>query len=661
MAQRKRKKVARKNPNAKKKTKKSKPKGPALQWDLSFWRKNWLPALLLFLLPFALYWRSTDYGYVLDDQIVITDNDYTKEGFNGLWKILTTESMQGYFGEQKNLVAGNRYRPLSIMTFAVEHEFSATEYTNNEGETMMTPSPWLTHFNNILFYALTILLIFRVVGGILPRKNRHWWLGLAFLSALIYALHPVHVEAVANVKGRDEILTMLLSLGTLYFALRYAAKPGAGWLAASGITFFLAILAKENAVTFLAVIPLTLYFFTRISRRHNLTMLGALFGIFVAYLIMRGSIVGSFFNPASDDLLNNPFVEMNVGQKLATIQYTLGDYIRLLFIPHPLTHDYYPYHIPIMEWTDWQVLLSLLLYAGMTIVALRQFRKKTILSWSILFYLLTLSIVSNIVFPVGVFMNERFLFMPSLGFCVLAGWFISRKLPEWVGQDANLLNIGLALLLVAGYGVRTWTRLPAWKDPLSLNRAAVQVSQNSARANCFMGTALYHEFRAKKQAGQIEEAKAILEEAHYHIKRSLEVYPTYYSALTMKSGIAAERYKFDKNLDQLLQEFYEIIVIKNRITFIDQFLEYLSGRADQQKLVDFIHRVAHDHFLLNARTNDSYGFAAHYLNLGLKVAPNNPRLLYDYYLVYQAAGNTAKAQEYLARARAADPGIGTRN
>ena len=630
---------------------------PAVQWEKGFWKKHLVPAILLFLLPFALYFPATGYQYVLDDQIVITDNTYTKQGIKGLWPILTTESMQGYFGEQKNVVAGNRYRPLSIMTFAVEHEFFATDYTNNEGQNLTVPDPRVTHFNNILLYALTVLLIFRLCSLLLPGKNAVWWMSLPIVAALLYALHPVHVEAVANVKGRDEILVMLLSLGTMYFGLRFGSRGGGRSLLLAGVTFFLALLAKENAVTFLAVIPLTLFFFTPITLRRNLVLTAGLFGVFAAYLVLRGSVVGSFFNPASNDLLNNPFVEMNMAEKLATIQYTLLDYLRLLVFPHPLTHDYYPYHIPIMRWTDWQVILSLLVYIGLAVVAVRQFRKRTVLSWSILFFFFTISITSNIVFPVGVFMNERFLFMPSLAFCVLVAWALSEKIPVMAGGKGRILSIALLVVLVAGYTVRTVTRVPVWESPLTLNRAAVKVSKNSTRANCFIGTALYHEYRALTDEGQVEEARPILEEAHRHIKRSLEIHPTYYSALTMKGGIAAERYKFDRDLSKLLQEFYEIILIKRRVQFIDDYLEYLFGRADRATLLNFIHRVAHDHFLLNARTNEDYSYAAHYLEIGLKGAPNDARLLYDYSLVYQGVGNTTKAQEYLDRARAINPGI----
>jgi len=83
--------------------------------------------------------------------------------------------------------------------------------------------------------------------------------------------------------------------------------------------------------------------------------------------------------------MNQPFVEMTTAEKYATIVYTLGWYIKLLFIPHPLTHDYYPYHVPKMHWSDAGVLISLVVYFTMTVWAIYQVRRRNIYAYSIFF------------------------------------------------------------------------------------------------------------------------------------------------------------------------------------------------------------------------------------------------------------------------------------
>ena len=182
-------------------------------YDSSFWKVNWWKALIIFLLPFVLYYQSTSFGYVLDDQIVVSENNFTKKGFGGIGDLLTTESMTGYFGEQKDLVEGNRYRPLSLITYAIEYGIV--------GEL----KPGISHFINILLYGLTGILLFRVLTMMLrKRKAVSWWLAIPFLTSLLYIAHPIHSEAVANIKGRDEIMALLFSLATLYSSLRYIDK-----------------------------------------------------------------------------------------------------------------------------------------------------------------------------------------------------------------------------------------------------------------------------------------------------------------------------------------------------------------------------------------------------------------------------------------------------
>ena len=219
-----------------------------------FWKQNWWKGIILVVLPFLLYHHSTNLGYVLDDQIVITDNKFTKKGFSGIDDLLTTESMTGYFGEQKNLVQGNRYRPLSLITFAIEYDIAGGL------------KPGRSHFLNILFYALTGLLLFRVLAMMLrKRKANAWWLAIPFLTSLFFIAHPIHSEAVVNIKGRDEILALLFSLATLYASLRYMDKKNIMWMLSSCVLFFLALLSKENSITFLAIIPMSIYFFLSIN------------------------------------------------------------------------------------------------------------------------------------------------------------------------------------------------------------------------------------------------------------------------------------------------------------------------------------------------------------------------------------------------------------
>jgi hypothetical protein len=606
-----------------------------------FWKQRWKEALILFAVSAGLYAMSIPYEFVLDDQIVISENTFTKKGIGGLAEIFGNDSFTGYFGEQKDLVAGSRYRPLSIAMFALEYEYAELD-------------PRWFHGMSILLYALLSLLVFRVLSLFVKAgKDDRWWLAVPFIGALLYALHPVHTEAVANIKGRDEILSMLFSLLALYSVWRYAYRKSMVWLLASGIFFFSGLMAKENTITFLAVIPLSLYFFGKPKvKTLVIGMLPALLTT-AAYLIIRYNVVGYLMGDiVSDDLMNNPFVDMTPGQKYATIVYTLGLYLKLLFFPHPLTHDYYPYHIPIMEWTKPEVILSLLLYLVMIAAAILGFRRKSMLSFAILYFGATLSIVSNVVFPIGTFMNERFLFMPSLAFCIAVPYYLDRGAKKfgwmrWVGP-------GLIALYAIGFGFKSATRIPVWKNPMSLNKAGVAVSKNSCRANCFIGTALY---TAGQDIADREERYQYMLDAEKYIDRSLEIYPTYYSANQMKSGFIAEHYRYDRDLEKLLSGFETVLIHKPNVPYIPVYCEYLNGRSniDTDRLMKWYYRVSYDIMLNYHKRAD---MALNYANYGLSLDPNNAMINLAIGRIYESVGNTAKAQEYFSRAIQLDPSLG---
>ncbi len=613
-------------------------------FEKQFWKNNWLPAAILFGLAVALYAYSIGFEYVLDDQIVVQNNQFVKKGFGGIGDILFTDSFQGYFGEKKDLVVGARYRPLSIIMFAVETQIFGL-------------SPWVGHFMNILLYGLTALLLFRVLSLIFPKSGeKMWFMGVAFVASLLFVAHPVHSEVVANIKGRDEILTLLGALLTLYYTLRYVAQGSLKWLVASGVTFFLALLAKENALTFLAVVPLTLYVFTNSGGRKIVRSTLPLLVATVLYLLLRRSVIGYFLSNGKEitDIMNNPFYGLTFEQKFATIFFTLGDYLRLLVFPHPLTHDYYAYHVPIMYWKDWAASLSLVIYLLLGAFALWGLRRKNVFAYGILFYLATLSIVSNIPFTVGTFMNERFIYVSSIGFCIILAYFFCDLLPKLMGsqQRVNPASVVLLSVFLLGFSYKTWVRVPAWKDTVSLNSSAIQVSKNSARANLFMATALFDNDYKKAIDPALQ--KEAIQKARDYVKRSIEILPNYGSALHMYSGILAEEYKLDNDSEKLLQGFEMLLSKRPLLTvtdkktngvFIDQYLEYMNGKPETAiRLLAFYDKIGK---MLLAKKD--YTNALRYLNYGLKMSPAMPNLNQTAAAVYTAMGNPSKAQECMSR------------
>lgn len=610
-----------------------------------FWAEHWIPSALLLAAAFALYYIGLSYGYVLDDEMTYWKNEFVQKGFAGIQQIFSSDSFMGYFKEQKFLLEGGRYRPLSLATFAMEVEFFGAG------------KPFISHFMNVLLYGLTGVLLYRILVGLFPiREGGRWYFSLPFIASVCFMLHPLHVECVANIKGRDEILALLGGLGALWATLKYFDTKGWYWLLLSGLSLLLGMFSKENTLTFVAVIPLTAWFFTNVSVKRaafaSLPLLAAA-GVFIwaryaalGYMLSSNKITGS-------DIMNNPFYGMTGSEEFATIFLTLGWYLKLLFVPHPLTIDYYPYHVPKVSWSDWRAIAGLALNAGLGLWALWNLRKRNIPAFAILFYLLTLSIVSNLFVSVGTFMNERFLYMPSLGFCLLAGWFFATKLPALVKEkpdSAYPLGMIVFGVIAALFAYRVVTRIPDWQSGLSLNASAVKVSEGSARAHCFYATGLYEE----KYVGEKNLAvrKQLVEEMEMHVKRSLEINPTYGAAYIMKFNVAAARFEIDHQLDKFFQVAETVLEkLPYNPTFrnnLAAYLKYLEG-SNADKYMAFCYRIGYEFFWKQKKDGQA---ALFFLEFALNRQYEDIRTLESIAEISEAMGSKAQAAEFRARANA---------
>ncbi|MBK9270988.1 MAG: hypothetical protein IPM48_05280 [Saprospiraceae bacterium] len=575
--------------------------------------------VLFSLLSLTLYFQCIGFGYVLDDTIVLDQNQFVAKGFAGIWDILSTESFTGYFGEQQQLVAGARYRPLSIVTFAIE-------------QGIFGKLPWLSHLINILLYGICCWLVFLLVKLLQIKRESSEIPWMALLAGIFFLAHPIHTEAVANIKGRDEIMCMLFSLLSVIGLVRQPDGPSTRDQYQSGAWFFLALLSKENAITFLAVMPLVFVFFRNMSLGTSIRSCLWLFIPAVLFLIIRSSVIGFFFDNGQKitDLMNNPFVGMNAGQKFSTILLTLAWYIKLLFVPHPLTHDYYPYHVPKMNPTDIMTLISLILLVTVTIAGYRQRKNNKPVWFAVLYFWFTISIVSNLIFPVGTFMNERFLFMPSFGFVLVLVYILHHYLFGLSSLKRRIALIFSTLLLLFYVG-RTMTRVPDWKDSMTLNLAGVNVSKNSARINLFTGVSY---FQLYQKDSDLETKRKNLDQALRYIDRALFIFPNYGQALNMKAGILAEYHKMDKDLSLFLENIREIILKKPDLAFIQEYFRYImKDPNNKHALATFCREIGYDIFY---KQKLRYDMGILYMSMAKELRPFNQEYSNELAEIYEA-------------------------
>ena len=654
------KKTSSKAPAKQQAAKQAEPLVPTRFIQPDFWSKHLVPVLVLMVIPLVLYGITLGFGYLQDDQIFIWDNAFVQKGFAGLADIFGHDSLLGYYKDPKLMLEGGRYRPLPLASFAIEIGLLGKD------------NPGGAHFFNVVFYALTGILLYRVLIALFPIKEvenldptgvarvSRWFFSIPFLASALFLLHPLHVEVVANIKSRDEIFALLGSLGALWAMLNYFDTQENRWRWIAAGYFLLGLLSKENTATFLAVIPLTVWVFSKLPLGRIISACLPMLLSILLFLLLRAFALDAPI-PHPDELVLNPFFGMAASEKFATIFLSLGWYLKLLFVPHPLTIDYYPYHVPKVSWSDWRALSSLVGYLIMGIWAFRQLRKTKdraasgllIPAYCILYFLLTISVVSNVFVRTSTFLNERYLFMPSVGFCILVAWFIARKLPVLLHKSANQANLSSVVLVGAIailFSLGTWNRVQDWSgDGSGLVKSAVEVSSGSYRANFYYANMLFQsKYPALEKATDtvtVAERNALLDQVEPYLNRSLQINPGYRLAAPLKVQIAVARFNQDKDLDKLLKDLERLIqgqpLNGEMLVMALNVLKSLKG-SDPNIYNFFCHRVGYNFYFV--KMHDPNG-ALEFLNLAMANYPLDKNTMQDLVQVYTALGNQAKALE----------------
>ncbi len=639
-----------------------------------------LQGLIVFALAFLLYANTLGHGFVLDDSIVITENMFTQQGASGIPGILSKDTFFGFFKvEGKDaLVSGGRYRPFTLVIFALLYQ-------------LVGKSAFAFHLLTVLLFAATCLVLYHTLRALTtPKMGAGYGHAMAFIAAALFAAHPIHTEVVANIKGCDEILTLLGCLGALWLVLKAVDTGKTAYGLAAGAVFFWACMSKENAATFVVIIPLALWFFRSDAgagavARHSWPIWAA----FAVFFLIRGSILNWKFGSAPLELMNNPYLKIvgnnwvafSFSEKLATISYTLGKYLQLLVWPHPLTHDYYPRHIDLKTFSDPVALFSFAAYGGLAAYALTGIRKKDPVRFGILFYLLTLSIVSNLVFPVGTHMGERFAFMPSVGFCLVAAHLLlqlARDKSVW-RVAALSLPLGATGFLVLVFGSMTILRNPAWESNEKLFLTDVKTSVNSAKIQNACGGVL---FEKAMTAQDTAERRRIFQQVLVHAGKAVELYPNYKDALISRAGARYYLQDYDGAISDYRQAMrvasndakipgYLAIALRDAGQYygeqrgdLAKAMQYLTEswqitqNASTARLLGVANGVQGGQAAQAGRASEAARFNAEALTWFKKAAELSPKdasILFDLGTAYILAGDAAAGNEWHKKALELDP------
>jgi hypothetical protein len=440
------------------------------------------------VLALAASGNSIVNGFTYDD-VALIQNDARVHSWTDWWR----EFARTYWP------AGDGYRPLTMLAWRAQ-------WTAGHG------APWVFHGINVVLHVTTSITVLWMTSAMLPRAA-------AWTAAALYAVHPVHVEATANVVGQSELavaLLVVLSLGVYVQGRRRGKLAARDWVWIAAM-YAAACLFKEHAVVLPALVLLAEA--TVVSDAQPLRTrlqqlrppLLAVCAIGALYLLVRSRVV--------PDALTGfrPFVvfealQLSSTDRVLTMIGAAPEWFRLLLWPARLVTQYAPPGIEVAQGLGVRQIPGFLLIAGSIGLAVACWRRSPATSFGIGWTILTLLPASNVPAPAGFIIAERTLLLPSVGAMIAVAsalWWIWQAAGP---RSALRVPAVAALGVVLALGIaRSYTRNRVWHDDDRLWRQGVLDSPDSYLAHFRLGLHLLS--NGEQRAG----------EAHY--RRAIELFP----------------------------------------------------------------------------------------------------------------------------------------
>lgn len=545
----------------------------------------------------ALYINSLNGEFVWDDQSFVVSNASIRDIGNFARFFLDNKT-----GAACPELASDTYRPLTTLSYAIDY---AVWGLNSFGY----------HLTNVILHSANAILVCILL--FLLSENFF----IAFFGGLIFAAHPIQTEVVAWVSGRSSALFLLFYLSSLIFYIRYSRQKERRLYGISLALFALSLFSKEMSITLPFIIVLyDIYFPNREKFKTRLLKYIPYFALALFYVVLRIILVkkvGQFGG------LKDPYYVFFV---MSTV---VIDYVRLLFVPLKLCAVGYPVPAAISI-KEPRVIFSLISIVAILACVPALFRRHRLLSFAIAWFFITLLPVLNII-PIKALEAERFLYLPSIGFCILASCVMSmvgEKFGKPVMGRASIAIL-LSIALVIGYSTKTILRVRDWRNEITISEKTAEVSPDSVWVLTVLGTNLIERGdyasaikpleKAVALNGQYEPARSALgegylrlaryEDASVQLAQALKMEP-----LSMKSrnflGVA---YANLNRYDDARKQF--TTVLKRNPRFLDAYLNLgrlyeMMGEYD--KAIEQYRKILNDTYddnyraILFIRIGDAY-------------------------------------------------------
>jgi len=453
---------------------------------------------LVFAVAAALYANTLGGGFILDDGLAVRHNPLIRS-LHRVPELFVSDYWEP-------TTKAGLYRPLTTLSYALNFAVAGDH-------------PALYHGVNVLLQALNSALVLILCLRLSDDR------ALAAGAALLFAAHAVHTEAVAGIVGRAELLSAFFFLSSLLLYLRSGDHEGRASTVAylgSLAAHALSLLSKENGITLLGILFCYDLVYRSDPRRSfvgrarqvlSTRWRSAYLGyavVALGYLLLRHLVLAEGAPVAVTTHIDNPLIYLAPGWRVLNALQVSLRYLGLLLFPLRLSYDYSYDQIPMLDSLfDPHALVVLAGTLALVVASAMAYQRSRTLFFAIAFFIVTFSIVSNLVVPIGTVMGERLLYLPSVGFCLalaLALRALADRLPLSPDAAGTCFGIALATLVVL-HGARTVVRSQDWASEERLFLHDLAVSPDSVKVQNNAGVMLV--WQGKIEAGIEHFRKAI--------------------------------------------------------------------------------------------------------------------------------------------------------
>ena len=446
-----------------------------------------------------LFTNWDDPGYVVDDPLI---KNITADGIKNIFSL-------------SNPVMGN-YHPLTILSYGIEYSYVRLE-------------PWLYHFDSLFFHLVCTALVYWLINLLTRRPIA------AAITALLFGIHPMHVESVAWVAGRKDVLYgMFYLLACVVYVYAARAVGSRKWLFYTGVLvlFICSLLSKPVAVSLPLVLILIDFFENKLwtsipsvenvadKLRINYRLLAEKIPFFAIAVIFG---IKSVADQHRFGALNTLGVKFNPLERFALGCYALITYLWKAVVPVSLS-CFYPYPIKENDALPVSYYIYPLIFAVLLFVVFRFARKSKAVVFGLLFFLANIGLLLQFIPVGGAILADRYTYIPYVGLFFIVGWFVSLLLEKAATKQLGYVAGGAVLAWSLSLGYLSSQRCNVWYNAVTL--WTNEIEEHPTVPNAYNNLGFYYKTKMAETVNP-QEKKKYYDSSYNLLNKSISLQPSF--------------------------------------------------------------------------------------------------------------------------------------